>query len=221
MKHVCPAGTCVGHVPPVPGVGLAGVGLGDGVGVGVGSGVAVCAPVGNGVGNGVNGTEGCGTVGAGVPDAAGVCVGVGDAVGVGEGVGLGVGVAVGSGVAAGVVAAGGGVEGVAVCGDALAAPLVAGVAVEAGAAGEDEPATDAEAGTTTGVAPAVAVAEGWAEPPLCGLARGRCAVGRQAQAVARKAATSVNAISRNRMTLPPRRDYPGESRPGVLAGARE
>jgi len=207
VKQVCPAGTCAGHAPPVPGVGVAGVGLGVGVGVGVASGVAVCAPVGKGVGNGVTGTEGCAMVGAGVPEAAGVCVGEGD--GVGEGVGLRVGVAVGMGVAAGVAGAGVGVAGVAVCGGALGPPLVPGAAVAPGAAGEGEAAADADAdGSAAGVAVTSVPAEGWLELPVGALARGRCAVGRHAQAVARKAATSGSAIRRNRMPLPPRRDYP-------------
>ena len=205
VKQVCPAGTCVGQAPPVPGVGVAGVGLGVGVGVGVASGVAVCAPVGKGVGNGVTGTEGCGMVGAGVPEAAGVCVGEGE--GVGEGVGVGVGIAVGRGVAVGVAGTGVGVAGVAVCGGALGPPLVAGTTVAAGAAGEGEAAADADGGAA-GVAVTSVPAEGWLELPVGALARGRCAVGRHAQAVARKAATSGSAIRRNRMSLPPRRDYP-------------
>lgn len=134
------------------------VGLGEGVGVGAGLGVC-----GNGVGNGVTGTDGWGIVGAGVPDAAGVCVGAGDGVGVGEG------------------------DLVAVCGDALGPPLVAGAAVgvEAAPAGEtaadpDGDGSEAPAGVTA------AFAEGWVEPVDCTLASGRCTVGTDAHAVTRK-----------------------------------
>ena len=215
VKQVWPAGTCVGHVPPLPGVGVAAVGLGEGVGVGAGLGVC-----GNGVGKGVTGTDGCGIVGAGVPEAAGVCVGAddGDAEGDGLGLGLAVGAAVGATVAGGVVAVG--VAGAAVSAAALGEPLATAVAVDAGATGDEDADADADADWTGAVAP---LADGRTEPPVCALARGRCTVGTDAQAVARKAATSVSAIRRNRMTLPPTRDYPRESRaacPRRLLGNR-
>ena len=217
VKQVWPAGTCVGHVPPLPGVGAVTVGRGEGVGVGAGLGVC-----GKGVGKGVTGTDGCGIVGAGVPEAAGVCVGAddGDAEGDGLGLGLAVGAAVGATVAGGVVAVG--VAGAAVSAAALGEPLATAVAIDAGATGDEDADADADtnADWTGAVAP---LADGRTEPPVCALARGRCTVGTDAQAVARKAATSVSAIRRNRMTLPPTRDYPRKSRaacPRRLLGNR-
>ena len=181
VKQVWPATSCVGHNAPVPGVGRAGVVVGVGRGAGVG--VAAVACVGIGVGDRV-----------------------GEGEGDGDGVGEGVGVAVGVGVAAGVVAAGLGVAGAAVWGAALEGEaLMTGVAVDAGAAGEEEAGVGATAeGGGTSAAVAAALVGGLAELPPGPGASGCRADGRHA--ITSSAAPSHGAIRRNRMTLPPTRD---------------
>ena len=234
VKQVWPAGTCVGHVPPLPGVPTVpnpsppppqpqpqpqpqpSPQNGD---------LSYAAPAdANPAAQkpyGYTGPTGRVFLG-GVPEAAGVCVGAddGDAEGDGLGLGLAVGAAVGATVAGGVVAVG--VAGAAVSAAALGEPLATAVAIDAGATGDEDADADADtnADWTGAVAP---LADGRTEPPVCALARGRCTVGTDAQAVARKAATSVSAIRRNRMTLPPTRDYPRKSRaacPRRLLGNR-